>query len=199
MDVLNSEYWSNRYNENQIGWDLGEISPPIKAYIDQLEDKKLRILIPGCGLGHEAEYLFNKGFQNTCVLDFASEPILNFQNRNPKFPKEQLFIQDFFEHVGQYDLIIEQTLFCAIDPKLRANYAKKMVELLKPKGKLVGLLFNKQFQDGPPFGGNKEEYLTYFSKYFNSIYMENAYNSIKPRQDSELFIIIQNTKSSLNS
>ena len=84
MGNLNSEYWSNRYNENQIGWDLGEISPPIKAYIDQLEDKNLNILIPGCGLGHEAEYLFNKGFYNTNVLDFASEPILNFQNRNPK-------------------------------------------------------------------------------------------------------------------
>ena len=190
MGNLNSEYWSNRYNENQIGWDLGEISPPIKAYIDQLEDKNLNILIPGCGLGHEAEYLFNKGFYNTNVLDFASEPILNFQNRNSKFPKEQLFIQDFFEHIGQYDLIIEQTLFCAIDPLLREKYAKKMLELLKPKGKLVGLLFNKDFQNGPPFGGNKTEYLTYFSPYFNSIYMENAYNSIKPRQDSEFFIMM---------
>ena len=69
-----------------------------------------------------------------------------------------------------------------------------MLELLKPKGKLVGLLFNKDFQNGPPFGGNKTEYLTYFSPYFNSIYMENAYNSIKPRQDSEFFIMIQNKK-----
>ena len=72
---LSADYWSERYQNNQAGWDLGQISPPIKAYIDQLEDKNLRILIPGCGSGYEGSYLWEKGFTNVHLLDFSSEPI----------------------------------------------------------------------------------------------------------------------------
>ena len=189
MNKLSSEYWSHRYQQSEIGWDLGLISPPIKEYVDQLVEKNISILIPGCGSGHEGSYLFDLGFKNVFLLDFAIEPLENFRNNNTDFPKNQLIIGDFFDHKGKYDLVIEQTLFCAIDPKLRLEYAKQTSELLKPGGKLIGLLFNREFESGPPFGGNKNEYLGYFSKYFSSIYMESCYNSIAPRSGSELFII----------
>jgi thiopurine S-methyltransferase len=188
MEKLSADYWSNRYQKSEIGWDLGEISPPIKAYIDQLVDKNYTILIPGCGSGYEGAYLYQLGFINTYLLDFAVEPLENFKIKNPDFPVSQLIQGDFFDHQGKYDLIIEQTLFCAIDPILRSKYAEKISELLKPEGKLVGVLFNREFESGPPFGGNKGEYLEYFSKYFKTIYMENCYNSIIPRKDSEIFI-----------
>ena len=51
------EYWINRYKEERTGWDIGYPSTPLKEYIDQLQDKNLRILIPGAGNGYEAEYL----------------------------------------------------------------------------------------------------------------------------------------------
>jgi hypothetical protein len=51
----------NVIRSNETGWDLGQVSPPLKAYIDQLTDKNLRILIPGCGNSYEAEYLLEKG------------------------------------------------------------------------------------------------------------------------------------------
>lgn len=190
MKDLSTEYWSNRYKRDEIGWDLGVISQPIKEYIDKLTDKNISILIPGCGNGYEGSYLFNLGFTNIVLLDFAKEPLENFKIKNPDFPVSQLIQGDFFEHQGKYDLIIEQTLFCAIDPSLRLKYAEKISQLLKPGGKLVGVLFNRNFESGPPFGGNKEEYLEYFSKYFSNIYMENCYNSIIPRKDSEIFIKI---------
>jgi hypothetical protein len=43
---LGQSYWDKQYETNSMGWDLGEVSPPIKAYIDQLTNKNLRILIP---------------------------------------------------------------------------------------------------------------------------------------------------------
>ena len=45
---LNESYWSTRYQQGQIGWDIGDVSTPIKEYIDQLENKELSILIPNC-------------------------------------------------------------------------------------------------------------------------------------------------------
>jgi SAM-dependent methyltransferase len=187
-DFLSPEFWSKRYQENQIGWDLKQVSPPIKEYIDQLTDKELQILIPGCGLGYEGEYLFKNGFTNVHLLDFSEEPILDFQKRNPTFPATQLHTGDFFTHKGSYDLILEQTLFCAIDPTLRAKYAQHASSLLKPGGKLVGVLFNRDFEGGPPFGGNTAEYHTYFKAYFSEIAMESCHNSIEPRKDSEVFV-----------
>lgn len=186
---LSSEYWNTRYNENDFGWDTGDITTPLKTYFDQLTDKSLKILIPGAGNSYEAEYLFKNGFKNVFVLDFAEAPLKNIKTRCKDFPASQLIQDDFFKHTGQYDLIIEQTFFCAIDPKLRVDYAKHMPALLKPKGKLVGLLFDTIFEkEGPPFSGNKEEYLKYFSPYFNFNTFDKCYNSIKPREGRELFI-----------
>ena len=62
MLKLNSKFWNQRYLENDTGWDIGYISTPIKEYFDQINNKKLKILIPGGGNSYEAEYLYKKGF-----------------------------------------------------------------------------------------------------------------------------------------
>lgn len=189
---LNSQYWENRYQNNETGWDVGQITTPLKEYIDQIENKNLKILIPGAGNSYEFEYLLKKGFQNSYVLDFAKSPLKNISNRIQNCPKIQLIQEDFFEHKGQYDLILEQTFFCALNPELRKEYVTKVNSLLKPKGKISGLLFQFPLtESGPPFGGSKKEYQTLFSESFHIKKLETAYNSIKPRKENELFFIFE--------
>jgi SAM-dependent methyltransferase len=188
----NSEYWENRYQNNEIGWDVGEITTPIKEYIDQLEDKTIRILIPGAGNGYEFEYLTHKGFEHSFVVDFALTPLENIKKRIADLDQKQLIHSDFFNLNGQYDLIIEQTFFCAIDPKLRTAYVQKMKSLLKPSGKIAGLLFQFPLTEaGPPYGGSAEEYRKLFENDFHIKTLETAYNSIKPRKENELFFIFE--------
>ena len=190
MKKLNPKYWQNRYETNDSIWDAGEITTPLKEYIDQIEDKSIKILIPGCGNGYEFEYLINEGFENSFVVDFAQAPIDNLKKRMPNCNPKQLITSDFFDLEGSYDFIIEQTFFCALNPELRAKYVQKMFSLLSPKGKLVGLFFQFPLTDvGPPFGGSKEEYLNLFSTNFEIKTIETAYNSIKPREGKELFFI----------
>jgi hypothetical protein len=189
---LDKNFWTNRYIENTTAWDLEDASPPIKKYIDQLSDKDAKILIPGCGRAYEGEYLHNKGFTNVYLLDYALPAFNDFLKRCPTFPKENLIAEDFFSHIDSYDIIVEQTFFCAINPALRTKYAEHCHKILKPKGKLTGLLFNDELNtDKPPFGGFKEEYELLFAKYFNFKTMETAYNSINPRANRELFIILE--------
>lgn len=194
--MMNQEevYWTNRYNQGQTGWDIGNISTPIKEYIDQLESKNIKILIPGAGNSHEAQYIWENGFHNVHVLDISASPLANLKKRVPDFPDNQLIKGDFFEHEGQYDLIIEQTFFCSFLPSEtnRSQYASKMHSLLKPGGKLVGLWFNFPLdkKGNRPFGGSKEEYLNYFDPLFDHIHMEDCYNSIKPRKGNEYFGIL---------
>lgn len=190
--TLNNHYWENRYQNKETGWDVGQITTPLKEYIDQIEDKSLKILIPGAGNAYELDYLLSKGFTNVFVADFAETPLQNIKTRFPDFPDKQLLQTDFFELNDKFDLILEQTFFCALSPELRKDYAEKMSELLNEKGKLFGLLFDFPLtSEGPPFGGSKTEYLTLFSKKFDIKVLETAYNSIKPRAKKELFFIFQ--------
>lgn len=195
-NVFDSEnqraYWSTRYDEARTGWDIGYPSTPLKAYIDQLTDKDIRILIPGAGNAHEAAYLFEQGFFNTVVLDISPIPLEAFANRLPEFPKEQLVNENFFSYKGQFDLIIEQTFFCSMPPlpENRNAYALQMSKLLKMSGKLVGLWFDIPLTgdlEKRPFGGTKEEYLNYIEPYFDVQTFAPAYNSIPPRAGNELF------------
>lgn len=187
-----ANYWQSRYENGQTGWDTGSITQPLKDYFDQLKNKDISILIPGCGNAYEAEYLHKQGFTNVYVADIAPTPLEQFRQRVPDFPKEHLLQQDFFALEDNYDMIVEQTFFCAIDPDLRKDYAAKCYELLKTGGILVGLLFDTIFQNpGPPHGGTKAEYAGYFEPYFHFKHFETAYNSIAPRQGRELFIELQ--------
>ncbi|MGY0391676.1 methyltransferase domain-containing protein [Bizionia sp. KMM 8389] len=187
---LSESFWDNRYQNQDIGWDLGHVSRPLKAYFDQLEDKGLTILIPGAGNAYEAEYLFNKGFTRVFIVDLSQTALDAFQARVPNFPSANLLHSDFFDVSRNFDLIIEQTFFCALNPSLRKAYAEKIHCLLNPKGKLVGLLFNKPlFTDKPPFGGDKTEYVANFNPYFNLETFELCYNSEPSRNGKELFII----------
>ena len=181
-------YWENRYKNGQTGWDMQNVSPPLKTYVDQLNDKHLKILIPGAGNAYEAEYLYNKGFNNIFVADIAKTPLMNLKTRIPEFPNNQLLHTDFFDIEDTFDLIIEQTFFCALPPQLRPKYAQNMHELLKPNAKLIGLLFTFPLtDDGPPFGGCIAEYKNYFKELFDLEILDPCYNSFPKRQGNELF------------
>ncbi len=184
------DFWQQRWLESNTGWDIGYAAPPITEFIDTLGDKDIKILVPGAGNAYEAEYLYNKGFKNVYVMDIAPKPLENFKERVRDFPDDHLLREDFFMHTGEYDLIIEQTFFIAIDPALRGVYAKKMKELLKPGGHLTGLLIFKDepSPDGPPYIDTKEEYYKYFVGVFDIRKYEIAKNSIKPREGWEVFI-----------
>ena len=186
---FDEQYWTERYDAGKDGWDLGCISPPIKEYIDQLTNKDIKILIPGAGNSHEAEYIHNQGFTNLYVCDISNVPLDNLKDRVSTFPLDNLIHGNFFEIQDEFDLVLEQTFFCALNPLLRQDYIEQMSKIIKPKGSLIGLLFSKEFdREGPPFGGVINNYKAMFSKKFDIRVITPCTNSIESRMGSELFI-----------
>ena len=186
---LDQSFWNSRWENQQTGWDIGMASPAIATYMEQYPDKKAAILIPGCGNAHEANWLLENGFTHITLIDIAPKAVALLQQRYAKYPEVKVILGDFFEHTGKYDLIIEQTFFCAIDPSLREKYVAQSSALLKPGGKIIGVLFNTAFEKaGPPFGGNTNEYRALFENHFYIKTLENCHNSIKPRSNTEVFI-----------
>jgi methyl halide transferase len=192
MDTTsNQTFWDELYRNNNTGWDMKQVSPPLKSYIDTLTDTTLKILIPGCGNAYEAEYLLSKGFTNVTLIDIAPTLVASLQKKFEGRPIN-VILCNFFEHTGTYDLILEQTFFCAIDPSLRNAYVQKCAELLNKNGKIAGLLFDTIFeQQGPPHGGTRNEYETLFGPKFDFVQCASCLTSIKPRLGKELFIELQ--------
>lgn len=196
---LDENYWSGRYAAGRTNWDAGAVTPPLRDYFNQLGPPDARrILIPGAGNAYEAEYLHHLGFSQVLVADLAAEPLAALQQRVPTFPATHLLHQDFFElpATPPFDLIVEQTFFCALDPHLRPAYARQCAHLLRPGGTLAGLLFDTDFglATEPPFGGTREEYRVYFEPYFDFVHFDTATNSLRPRQGRELFISLRRKK-----
>lgn len=189
-DDLSANYWQKRYLDQNTGWNAGRCTRPIATYIDQLNDLTLKILIPGCGHGHEAQYLYEKGFRNIHLCDWAQEPLDQLQEKLSDLPANHFHQGDFFAlQETNFDLIIEQTFFCALSPNLRPQYAQKTASLLAPSGQLIGLLFKFPLTEaGPPFGGSFSEYQQLFSPHFSKVQINDCYNSIKPRSGKEYFV-----------
>lgn len=186
---LDKKYWQTQWEKEKTGWDIGYSSPAIEEYIMQYTNKESRVLIPGCGNAYEVEFLWNLGFRNITVLDIAPTAVEILKTKYKEMKGVSVICEDFFYHHGNYDLIIEQTFFCALNPDLRTQYAEKMHELLNHNGRIIGVMFYKIFEkEGPPFGGSIAEYQSIFSKYFEIQKMEECYNSIEPRKGSEIFI-----------
>ena len=191
MKTLNAEYWEKRWQDQQTGWDIGQASPPLMHYVSEYANQDTRILIPGAGRAYEAIALHQMGFTNVWVCDWASTAFAYLRSAAPDFPAEHLLVGDFFALPlqAEFDLVLEQTFFCAIDPQLRPRYVEKMHSILRPAGRLAGVLFAKPFPfQGPPFGGTKAEYESLFNAHFTILQLDITTHSIPPRQGNELFV-----------
>jgi SAM-dependent methyltransferase len=147
--------WNLRYAEGDTPWDKGEAHPVLR---DMIAHGALsgRILVPGCGAGHDVRALAELGME-VVGLDVAPLAI-EAARRFPRSGAEQYEPGDFFalrpELREAFDGIFEHTCFCAIDPSRRADYVEAAATALRPGGRLLAVFFMKPDNggQGPPFG-----------------------------------------------
>ncbi len=187
--MYGEKYWSDRYQQNNTQWDIGYASPPIVDAVMEINNKKTKILFPGCGLGYEAEFLWRNGYTNLYICDLSALPLKAFQKRVPDFPESQLIHGDFFAIRDKFDLIMEQTFFCALPPQVRPQYVAHCATILRKGGEIKGVMFAVEFEKtGPPFGGDKAQYTDLFEAKFEIVKIEICQNSIPERMGNELSI-----------
>lgn len=196
-DISSPNFWNNCYIKNDIGWDLGSITPVFKDWCDKLNGEK-SILVPGAGNGYDPLYFAKMG-HNVTAVDFSDEAVANMKIKAKKNNIDiQIINQDIFkippELFFKFDYVIEYTCFCAIDPLRRLDYIKMMHNVLRDKGSLVGLflpLLKNKIEGGPPFAINLDEVINQFSGYFNVVKSFKHPLSIEPRNNNEQFIHFQ--------
>ncbi len=190
--------WNQRYEDQNTGWDLGEPSPVLKAFLpefldqNELTGRSLRVAVIGCGRGHDARFVANLGLE-TIGFDFAPLAIADARGLATQagLTDGQLRFEemDIFaiapEWRDQFDLVIEHTCFCAIDPDRRPDYVESVRSLLKPGGQLIGIFFTHNRPGGPPFGTTETEVLELFTPQFNRELWELSEHSIGRRKNDE--------------
>lgn len=151
-------YWQARYDQGQTGWDRGGASPTLVRWLGTGELRPCRILVPGCGRGHEVVALAKAGFDVTGV-DFAPTAVetvrahLSREGLPAEIVQSDLFT---FRPAQPFAAIYEQTCLCALPPERWAEYERQLAAWLVPGGRLFAAFMQTDSADGPPFACRPE-------------------------------------------
>lgn len=151
--------WEARYRAGDTPWDEGFAAPPLADFLAR-HPIAGRVLVPGCGPGHDVRALAAQGAEVT-GLDL-SETALRAARGFPAAGRELYEQGDLFrlpaEWDGRFDWVVEHTCFCAIPPARRADYVGAIARILKPGGHYLGIFYlNPSQPQGPPHGATVEE------------------------------------------
>jgi 2-polyprenyl-3-methyl-5-hydroxy-6-metoxy-1,4-benzoquinol methylase len=189
---LSPSDWNERYQRGDTPWDLSGPTPEFQRLLDEgLLPPKGKVLVPGGGRGHDAILFAERGFE-VDLVDFAPDALrAALEEASRHKAAVYAYCQNFFDlpslgyHQNSYDIVLEYTFFCAIDPAQRARYVKTVASLLKPKGWLVGLFFPLTIdKPGPPFQVSEAEVRELFGREFE-LTIEKPKKSVKPREGRE--------------
>jgi len=197
-NVAAPNFWAEKYAAWQSepsakpGWELGGPAPVMESVLTQLKLPRSRIVVPGCGTGHDAADLAERGHIVTGV-DWSEEAIregekkYGHSNKNLRFVNDEVF--DFAKRNPlEFDVIFEHTFFCAIPPAKRENLVRAWSRMLTPQGHLLAIFFILDNVDGPPFGLSEWEVREHLKDHFEFLYWTRAKNSARERLGKELIV-----------
>jgi SAM-dependent methyltransferase len=190
-------FWSEHYKRGDTPWDQSKEHPALANVLPQLKLSRCRVLVLGCGNGHDAAFFAKQGHFVTAV-DFSAEAIQKAKQLYGSLDNLKIVQGDAFlpppTWLGNFDVVFEHTLYCAISPDQRNDLVKTWSKLLTPQGHLFGVFFSFNKPKGPPFGGSEWEVRQRLSKYFEPLYWTRWRHSKENRQGIE-FVVYARKKS----
>jgi len=168
--------WEERWQAGETPWEKGYAAPPLSEYLEgggTALHRARRVLVPGCGSGHDVRELASHGIAAT-GLDLSATAVARAQAEQAAGDEDYL-CGDLFEQewrIGrEFDAVWEHTCFCAINPALRPAYARAMAEILPPGGHLVGVFYltpwdPEDAEKGPPHAASRDHITALFAPSF---------------------------------
>ena len=197
MSPSTPEYWQKVYDdEPRPGWDMDGPSPVLEELLDAAASQSIflsgEIAVPGCGFGHDAAELAQRGFRVT-AFDFASNAIEGAKARYGDVVNWRL--EDWFTtKEGPFDLIFDHTCFVAMEPVRRGEYLDVCATRLKPSGIWLAVLFDDtNGRPGPPFQIEMEDARSLAAARFEVLHLSRATQS-HPRRAGREFLVVGRKK-----
>lgn len=190
--------WAERYRQGDTPWEKGEAHPELPFLLEEHREfleKARSILVPGCGMGHDARMIANAFQGKVTGLDLADEAIRQAVEFSPGDSTDWA-VGDLFEWQGNFDLVFEHTCFCAIPVERRPDYVDAMARLIPAGGHLLGVFFlnpDHDGEEGPPFGVRRDELKNYFMADFEFRWTNPPSRTYPGRtgEDRELCVLME--------
>lgn len=193
-EVRGANFWSDIYRTEEPGWDLNEPAPFLKDVLPQLKLNRQRVLVLGCGKGHDAAFLAQQGHIVTAI-DFSSEAINGAHEKYGHISGLEFLQADVFQlpqnQFGPFDLIVEHTCFCAVDPQLRNDLVQVWKKQLVEGGHFLGAFYVMSKRVGPPYGGSEWEIRERLKSHFDFRFWTRWRHSLPRRLGKELVVYAQ--------
>jgi SAM-dependent methyltransferase len=188
-------FWSDIYKtEETPRWDLSEPAEALKDMLPRLKMPKSRVLVLGCGEGHDAAFFAQSGHVVTAV-DFSAEALQRARKNYGHLSELSFVEQDVFKldpkFQNSFDIVFEHTCYCAVNPTKRAQLVKIWKQCLHEQGHLMGVFFVHHKTLGPPYGGSEWELRQRLKDSFHFVFWGRWQKSIPRRQGKELFVYAQ--------
>lgn len=191
--------WEGRYREDTAGWDFGEVVPALEDWLVDQPPVTGKVVVPGCGRGHEAAAVADKWPEAVVVGVDLSETAVREAQEGYIFPNLRYDTGDFFAASGKDDLvaIIEHTCFCAIPPELRPVYRDTAARRLRAGGLLIAVFYLHPEEtegdpdDGPPWGCSVPELNGLFDELFETLVSQVPARAFEGRKNRELFRVLR--------
>jgi len=145
--------WNAAYESDDTPWDKGVAAPPLRTFLASHQITG-RVLVPGCGLGHDVRLLAEQG-ASVVGLDIVPKAVRKAQAIEA-VGDERFEVADFLnlptDYHEQFDAVVEHTCLCALDPAQRVAYVRAVLQALKPDGYYLAVFFRevKDYRAGGP-------------------------------------------------
>ncbi|KDO51605.1 hypothetical protein CISIN_1g024021mg [Citrus sinensis] len=163
MHIESSGGWEKCWEEGLTPWDIGQPAPIIVHLHQSGALPKGRALVPGCGTGYDVVAMASpeRYVVGLEISDIAIKKAEELSSSLPNAKFVSFLKADFFTWCPTelFDLIFDYTFFCAIEPEMRAAWAQKIKDFLKPDGELITLMFPiSDHVGGPPYKVSVSDY-----------------------------------------
>ena len=167
---MKSEFWHQRWKENQIGFHQPEINSYMKAHWSELFLDQGTVFVPLCGKSSDMLWLREQGHQ-VIGSELSTIAVRNFFEENNLTPTIEehahyqrwsvdgitIYLGDFFDLTAE-DLqgvtaLYDRAALVALPQEMRQRYVEHLQKIIAPQINilLIATTYPQQEMAGPPF------------------------------------------------
>ncbi len=173
---MNSSFWHQRWEKNEIGFHEGKPNPFLVKHFHELSVAKgRRIFVPLCGKTLDISWLLSRGYRvagaelsqlaiEQLFMELGMQPEVMTVGKVEQWSANNLdiFVGDIFavseKMLSPIDAVYDRAALVAFPEDMRKRYTAHLTEVTKKSPQLlICYEYDQSLMDGPPFSVSNEE------------------------------------------